>query len=35
VTDDRYLDLDTPVGLRLPLADLHLFPSANEEGGRK
>jgi ABC-type Fe3+/spermidine/putrescine transport system ATPase subunit len=33
VTDARYLDLDTPVGLRLPLAALHLFPSANPEGG--
>jgi ABC-type Fe3+/spermidine/putrescine transport system ATPase subunit len=30
VTDDRYLDLDTPVGLRLPLAALHLFPSAHD-----
>src|SRR5215210_1893748 len=33
VTDERYLDLDTPVGLRLPLAELHLFPSAKHEGG--
>jgi ABC-type Fe3+/spermidine/putrescine transport system ATPase subunit len=33
VTDERYLDLDTPVGLRLPLAELHLFPSAKDEGG--
>ena len=28
VTDERYLDLDTPVGLRLPLGALHLFPNA-------
>jgi ABC-type Fe3+/spermidine/putrescine transport system ATPase subunit len=34
VTDDRCFDPGTPVGLRLPLAELHLFPSA-EEGGRK
>jgi ABC-type Fe3+/spermidine/putrescine transport system ATPase subunit len=33
VTDERYLDLDTPVGLRLPLAALHLFPSAHNKGG--
>ena len=33
VTDDRYLDLDTPVGLRLPLDSLHLFPSAHNTGG--
>lgn len=33
VTDARYLDLDTPVGLRLPLAALHLFPSAHPQGG--
>jgi ABC-type Fe3+/spermidine/putrescine transport system ATPase subunit len=33
VTDDRYLDLDTPVGLRLPLETLHLFPSAQRSGG--
>jgi ABC-type Fe3+/spermidine/putrescine transport system ATPase subunit len=33
VTDDRYLDLDTPVGLRLPLEALHLFPSAPTSGG--
>ena len=32
VTDDRYLDLDTPVGLRLPLRRLHLFPSAQGQG---
>jgi ABC-type Fe3+/spermidine/putrescine transport system ATPase subunit len=35
VTDERYLDLDTPVGLRLPLAALHLFPSANVTGGNQ
>src|SRR3954452_646810 len=33
VTDDRYLELDTPVGLRLPIGALHLFPSANDKGG--
>ena len=33
VTDSRYLDLDAPVGLRLPLEALHLFPSANQQGG--
>ena len=33
VTDERYLDLDTPVGLRLPLGSLHLFPSAHNQGG--
>jgi ABC-type Fe3+/spermidine/putrescine transport system ATPase subunit len=33
VTDERYLDLDTRVGLRLPLAALHLFPSAHNKGG--
>jgi ABC-type Fe3+/spermidine/putrescine transport system ATPase subunit len=33
VTDDRYLDLDSPVGLRLPLDSLHLFPSAHNTGG--
>jgi ABC-type Fe3+/spermidine/putrescine transport system ATPase subunit len=33
VMDSRYLDLDTPVGLRLPLEALHLFPSANHQGG--
>jgi ABC-type Fe3+/spermidine/putrescine transport system ATPase subunit len=33
VTDERYLDLGTPVGLRLPLAALHLFPSAHNKGG--
>jgi ABC-type Fe3+/spermidine/putrescine transport system ATPase subunit len=35
VTDDRCFDPGTPVGLRLPLAELHLFPSTNEEGGTK
>jgi ABC-type Fe3+/spermidine/putrescine transport system ATPase subunit len=35
VTDERYLDLDTPVGLRLPLAALHLFPSAHDKGGHQ
>jgi ABC-type Fe3+/spermidine/putrescine transport system ATPase subunit len=33
VTDERYLDLDTAVGLRLPVAALHLFPSAHNKGG--
>jgi ABC-type Fe3+/spermidine/putrescine transport system ATPase subunit len=33
VTDDRYLEVDTPVGLRLPLGALHLFPSAHDKGG--
>ena len=33
VTDARYLDLETPVGLRLPLDSLHLFPSAHNKGG--
>ena len=33
VTDHRCLDLDTPVGLRLPLGSLHLFPSAHNQGG--
>jgi ABC-type Fe3+/spermidine/putrescine transport system ATPase subunit len=33
VTDDRYLDLESPVGLRLPLESLHLFPSAHNKGG--
>jgi ABC-type Fe3+/spermidine/putrescine transport system ATPase subunit len=33
VTDERYLDLDTPVGLRLPLAALHLFPNTHSKGG--
>jgi ABC-type Fe3+/spermidine/putrescine transport system ATPase subunit len=35
VTDERYLDLDTPVGLRLPLAALHLFPSAHDNAHNK
>jgi len=34
VTDDRCLDVDTPVGLRLPLESLHLFASAHDEGGQ-
>jgi ABC-type Fe3+/spermidine/putrescine transport system ATPase subunit len=34
VTDERYLDVDTPVGLRLPVAALHLFPSDNPQPGR-
>jgi ABC-type Fe3+/spermidine/putrescine transport system ATPase subunit len=34
VTDDNCLDVDTPVGLRLPLGSLHLFESAQHEGGR-
>ena len=33
VTDERSLPVDTPVGLRLPLGSLHLFPSAHNEGG--
>ena len=33
VTDDRYLGLETPVGLRLPLDALHLFPNAHNKGG--
>jgi ABC-type Fe3+/spermidine/putrescine transport system ATPase subunit len=33
VNDERYLDLDTPVGLSLPLAALHLFPTADTKGG--
>ncbi len=33
VMDARYLDVDTPVGLRLPLEALHLFSSANDKGG--
>src|SRR3954470_11058423 len=33
VTDDRHLELDTPVGLRLPIGALHLFPSAKDKGG--
>ena len=34
VTDERYLDLDTPVGLRLPLGALHLFPNAHNASAR-
>src|SRR5215212_6076893 len=34
VTDDRCLDVDTPVGLRLPLGSLHLFESAHVKGGQ-
>ncbi len=33
VTDARYLDVDTPIGLRLPLGALHLFASAHNTGG--
>jgi ABC-type Fe3+/spermidine/putrescine transport system ATPase subunit len=33
VTDDRYHELDRPVGLRLPLASLHLFPKTQTTGG--
>jgi ABC-type Fe3+/spermidine/putrescine transport system ATPase subunit len=33
VTDDRYHELDCPVGLRLPLAALHLFPKTQITGG--
>ncbi len=33
VTDDRYHELDRPVGLRLPLASLHLFPQTQTSGG--
>jgi ABC-type Fe3+/spermidine/putrescine transport system ATPase subunit len=33
VTDDRYFDLETPVGLRLPLDALHLFSSAPIRSG--
>ncbi|HEX2552226.1 MAG TPA: ABC transporter ATP-binding protein [Microvirga sp.] len=33
VTDERCLEVDTPVGLRLPLGALHLFPSAQNKGG--
>jgi ABC-type Fe3+/spermidine/putrescine transport system ATPase subunit len=34
VTDERYLDLDTPVGLRLPLGALHLFSNAHNASAR-
>jgi hypothetical protein len=33
VTDDRYHELDYPVGLRLPMASLHLFPNTQNKGG--
>jgi ABC-type Fe3+/spermidine/putrescine transport system ATPase subunit len=33
VTDDLYHELDRPVGLRLPLASLHLFPTTQHQGG--
>lgn len=33
VTDDRYHELDRMVGLRLPLASLHLFPHTQTTGG--
>lgn len=33
VTDDDYHELDRPVGLRLPLASLHLFSSEQSKGG--
>jgi hypothetical protein len=33
VTDDRYHDVDRPVGMRLPLESLHLFPQAQSTGG--
>jgi ABC-type Fe3+/spermidine/putrescine transport system ATPase subunit len=33
VTDDDYHELDRPVGLRLPLGSLHLFPRDNSKGG--
>jgi ABC-type Fe3+/spermidine/putrescine transport system ATPase subunit len=33
VTDERYHELDRPVGLRLPLAFLHLFPTEPSTGG--
>ena len=33
VTDDRYHDVDRPVGLRLPVASLHLFPTEQSKGG--
>ena len=33
VTDDQYHELDRPVGLRLPLASLHLFPTESIKGG--
>jgi ABC-type Fe3+/spermidine/putrescine transport system ATPase subunit len=33
VTDERYLEVNIPVGLRLPLGDLHLFASVHNTGG--
>lgn len=33
VTDDRYHDVDRPVGLRLPVTSLHLFPTDQAKGG--
>jgi ABC-type Fe3+/spermidine/putrescine transport system ATPase subunit len=33
VTDDDYHEVDRPVGLRLPLGSLHLFPHAHSNGG--
>jgi ABC-type Fe3+/spermidine/putrescine transport system ATPase subunit len=33
VTDNRYHELDRPVGLRLPVASLHLFPTEQTKGG--
>ncbi|MCB8821403.1 ABC transporter ATP-binding protein [Microvirga rosea] len=33
VTDDEYHALERPVGLRLPVASLHLFPSDHPQGG--
>lgn len=33
VTDDRYHERESPVGLRLPLASLHLFPTDPNQGG--
>jgi ABC-type Fe3+/spermidine/putrescine transport system ATPase subunit len=32
-TDARHLDVGTPVGLRLPLESLHLFPATTNTGG--
>jgi ABC-type Fe3+/spermidine/putrescine transport system ATPase subunit len=33
VTDDHYHEVDGTVGMRLPLASLHLFPNAPSTGG--
>ncbi|QRM31947.1 ABC transporter ATP-binding protein [Microvirga sp. VF16] len=33
VTDHRYHEIDRPVGMRLPLASLHLFPDTQATGG--